>query len=262
MTLLWTQKQDVGPTGRIFPAMTFDASRERVVLFGGQVAGGVNTGDTWSWDGADWTQVSDMGPSARAGGAMAFDALRERVVLFGGTPITGAVDTWEWDGAEWTQVADSGPEARYTHAMTFDVVAQRVLVFGGLSGPPTSSELADTWAWDGAAWTEVAHFGPPAAMAASAECDGHTVLHFGGGIATSSPIVPFGGTWQWNGQHWTQRQDMGPQPRMAAGLAFDSTRNRYVLFGGAGAPPSGSTDFPRLSDTWETFDPATPSPVS
>ena len=35
MALLWTQKQDVGPTGRIFPAMTFDASRERVVLFGG-----------------------------------------------------------------------------------------------------------------------------------------------------------------------------------------------------------------------------------
>ena len=311
MALLWTQKQDVGPTGRIFPAMTFDASRERVVLFGGEVAGGVNTADTWSWDGADWTQVSDMGPSARAGGAMAFDAIRERVVLFGGVPVTGAIDTWEWDGAEWTQVADtgpsaralsalaydavreqvvlfgggdnrspvlddtwawdgtewtqvadSGPEARYTHAMTFDVVAQRVLVFGGLSAPPASAELADTWAWDGAAWTEVAHFGPPAAMAASAECDGHTVLQFGGGIATSSPIVPFGGTWQWNGQHWTQRQDMGPQPRMAAGLAFDSTRNRYVVFGGAGAPPSGSTDFPRLSDTWETFDPAAPTSVS
>jgi hypothetical protein len=67
MALLWTQKQDVGPAGRIFPAMTFDASRERVVLFGGQVAGGANTADTWSWDGADWTQVSDMGPSARAG---------------------------------------------------------------------------------------------------------------------------------------------------------------------------------------------------
>lgn len=96
-------------------------------------------------------------------------------------------------------------------------------------------------------------------MAASAECDGHTVLLFGGGIATSSPIVPFGGTWQWNGQHWTERQNMGPQARMAAGLAFDSSRNRYVLFGGAGAPPAGSTDFPFLGDTWETFDPAAPS---
>jgi hypothetical protein len=130
MALLWTQKQDIGPTGRIFPAMTFDASRERVLLFGGQLGGAANLADTWSWEGAD---------------------------------------------------------------------------------------LADTWAWDGAAWTEVAHFGPPAAMAVTAECDGHTVLLFGGGIASSSPLVPFGG---------------------------------------AGAPPVGSTDFPLLGDTWEMFDPA------
>jgi hypothetical protein len=47
------------------------------------------------------------------------------------------------------------------------------------------------------------------------------VLLFGGGIATSSPLVPFGG---------------------------------------AGVPPVGSTDFPLLGDTWETFDPAVPSP--
>ena len=193
---------------------------------------------------------------------MAFDVARQRVVLLGGFPTTGAIaDTWEWDGAEWTQIADTGPEARAVHAMTFDVAGQRVLIFGGLSAPPASAALADTWAWDGAAWTEVAHFGPPAAEAASAECDGHTVLLFGGGIATSSPIVPFGGTWQWNGQHRTERQDMGPQARMAAGLAFDSTRNRYVLFGGAGAPPTGSTDaFVSLGDTWETFDPAAAQP--
>jgi hypothetical protein len=63
-------------------------------------------------------------------------------------------------------------------------------------------------------------------------------------------------------QHWTERQDMGPPARMAAALAFDATRTRYVLFGGAGAPPAGSTDFPSLGDTWETFDPAAPSPVS
>ena len=88
MALLWTQKQDVGPSARIFPAMTFDASRQRAVLFGGELAGGAMTADTWSWDGADWTQVSDMGPSPRGGGAMAFDAARERVVLLGGFPTT------------------------------------------------------------------------------------------------------------------------------------------------------------------------------
>jgi hypothetical protein len=62
MALLWTQKQDVGPAGRVFPAMTFDASRERVVLFGGQVAGGANTADTWSWDGTDWRTAACSSP--------------------------------------------------------------------------------------------------------------------------------------------------------------------------------------------------------
>jgi hypothetical protein len=46
---------------------------------------------------------------------------------------------------------------------------------------------------------------------------------------------------------------------MAAGLAFDSARNRYVLFGGAGTPPDPATNFPFLGDTWETFDPAVAS---
>ena len=233
MALFWTQKQDVGPAARIFPAMTFDAPGERVVLFGGQLADGTLMSDTWSWDGGDWTQVSDMGPSPRAGAGMAFDDARERVVLLGGFPATGgSADTWEWDGTEWTQVADTGPdtrglngmaydavreqvvlfggadsagnlladtwvwdgtewtqladtgpEARYVHAMTFDVAGERVLVFGGLNAPPASAALGDTWAWNGDDWKQVADFGPPAAVAASAECDGHAVLLFGGGVS-------------------------------------------------------------------------------
>jgi hypothetical protein len=87
------------------------------------------------------------------------------------------------------------------------------------------------------------------------------VLLFGGGIATSDPLEPFGGTWQWDGRHWIERQNMGPRARMAAGLAFDSTRNRYVLFGGAGAPAPGSSDsFTALGDTWETADSAAAPP--
>jgi hypothetical protein len=46
--LLWTQKQDVGPSARSDVAMVFDAANKRVVLFGG--AGGSTTtlfNDTW-----------------------------------------------------------------------------------------------------------------------------------------------------------------------------------------------------------------------
>ena len=304
--LLWTQKQDIGPSARDFPSMTFDAARQRVVLFGGQLANGELRSDTWSWDGTDWTQLADIGPPPRVAAAIAFDAARQRVVLAGGFPTAGTLtDTWEWDGAEWTQLADTGPDARAMHAMaydagrkqvvlfggldnannvlgdtwawdgtewtqladagpqaralpamTFDAAARHVLLFGGMSSPPTNAMLGDTWAWDGVGWTELAQFGPPAAAAASIECDGRTVLLFGGGIATSNPTVAFGGTWQWDGRHWIQRQDMGPHPRLAAGVAFDSARHRYVLFGGAGAPPADSTDtYISLGDTWETFDP-------
>ena len=42
--LLWTQKQDIGPTPRMGHAMAFDAARGRTVLFGGD-----GFGDTCDW---------------------------------------------------------------------------------------------------------------------------------------------------------------------------------------------------------------------
>ena len=98
--VLWTQKQDVGPSARGEHAIAYDEARERVVLFGGREGGATLQGDTWEWDGTDWTQVADTGPDARSGHALAFDAARERVVLFGGEAAGSALrgDTWEWDG--------------------------------------------------------------------------------------------------------------------------------------------------------------------
>src|SRR6266542_4240799 len=81
--VLWTQKQDVGPAGRVGSAMAYDAARRLVALFGGD---SLHTllGDTWHWNGEDWTQVADTGPSPRAGHSVAFDGARSVLVLFGG----------------------------------------------------------------------------------------------------------------------------------------------------------------------------------
>jgi hypothetical protein len=73
--------------------MTFDGSRERVLLFGGQLEGAANLADTWSWDGAD------------------------------------LADTWAWDGAAWTEVAHFGPPAAM--AVTAECGRHTVLLFGG-----------------------------------------------------------------------------------------------------------------------------------
>ena len=83
--LLWTQKQDVGPSARSDVAMVFDAARSRVVLFGGARSSTATLfNDTWEWDGKHWTQRQGIGPAARAFAAMAYDSTRQRAVLFVG----------------------------------------------------------------------------------------------------------------------------------------------------------------------------------
>ena len=150
--VLWTQKQDVGPSARAGHAVAYDTARQRVVLFGGRAEGGTAQGDTWEWDGADWTQVADTGPDARSEHALAFDANRQRAVLFGGQAAGPALrsDTWEWDGADWTQVADTGPGPSLAVAMTFGAGA--TLLFGGVatSPPPVAAEELSRLSWE---WT-------------------------------------------------------------------------------------------------------------
>jgi len=47
-----------------------------------------------------------------------------------------------------------------------------------------------------------------------------------------------------DGENWTQYEDIGPAPRSRHAMAYDSNRQRTVLFG-------GSTGNLNLNDTWE-----------
>src|ERR1051325_7923542 len=105
-------------------------------------------------------------PPRRASAAMAYDSARKRIVLYGGHYSTlnsqdgySLGDTWEWDGASWHDtMVTSGPNARAGAAMTYDPVRGVVVLFGG--APPGHNGIftpfADTWTWDGTAWTKLA----------------------------------------------------------------------------------------------------------
>src|SRR5919199_84947 len=155
---LWTQKEDIGPSARHGHVMAYEAARQRVVLFGGNVGGAQGfPRDTWEWDGSAWTQVADIGPSGRWFYAMAYDESRQRLVLFGGAGGEAddyqRGDTWEWSGTEWTQVADIGPSPRFGCALSYDTNRQRIVLFGGWD--TANAKLAgDTWEWDGTEWTQ------------------------------------------------------------------------------------------------------------
>jgi hypothetical protein len=145
----WMLVATAGPSPRNSPAMTWDAGRRLVVLFGGSGA----TSDTWTWDGASWQQLETNDVPGRFNAAMAYDEERGVVVRFGGWDRTKRTnDTWELYGATWKLVAESGPSPRNHSAMTWDPTRHAPVLFGGHDGDRV---FGDSWEWDGRAWRQV-----------------------------------------------------------------------------------------------------------
>ena len=97
----WT---DLSPTGavpsvRAFPAMAYDPSTQKVILFGGGTLMGAFN-DLWAYDSAanTWTELEPSGelPPPRADGTMTYDPLSRRMMLFGGNDLVGGffADLW------------------------------------------------------------------------------------------------------------------------------------------------------------------------
>lgn len=235
----------VAPSPRCSPVV-FDSARNQIVLFGGY--DGQRRNDTWIWDGTDWTRIdSPTAPTPRFKHSMVFDSNRGVVVLFGGADASGdRSDTWEFDGSAWTERAPgTNPPARDWSALAFDSSRGRTVLFGGFQFQGgTSTNLSDTWEWDGNDWIEMSPAAAPSAR------NGHAMIY----DPARGQIMLFGGysgsrladTWSWDGGQWTQLSPANsPSARNLHTLAYDAGSDRVVLFGGLG---EGDT---YLSDTWE-----------
>ena len=154
--------------------MTWDATRQRIVLHGGWAPvqrrcldRNGTCADTWEWDGVGWRLAHDgaaPSPGHRYGHAIAHDPSRGVTVLFGGHRPRGRGagvldDTWEWDGEAWTErPVAAHPGTRMHHALAWDPGRQAVVLFGGQGGSCQSEPThacGDTWAWDGERWEGV-----------------------------------------------------------------------------------------------------------
>ncbi len=140
----WTERHPAtSPPLRFGPAMAYDSTRMRVVLFGGSAAS-TPLADTWEFDGAVWSLRASTGPSARYACIAGF--FGGRMVLFGGYDGTSTIgDTWEWNGSSWTQrFLSVNPGARIYGSATVDTVRGRLVLFGGQAGF-SGTYLDDTW---------------------------------------------------------------------------------------------------------------------
>jgi hypothetical protein len=162
------------------------------------------------------------------------------------TPIAGAEDR-----ATTRDAIIESPGPRNAHAMVFDQRRGRVVLFGGADHERVRG---DTWEYDGTQWRAVADSGPaPRTFAAAAYHSGRaSVMVFGGNEVlfgtTPSPMTLLADLWEWNGARWTRTSVGGPVARAEAAMAYDSARDRLVLFGGYTITDSGRV---RLGDTWE-----------
>ena len=127
--------------------------------------------------------------------------------------------------------------------MTFDAQSAAILLFGG-QGP--GGTFADTWAWNGQNWTQVADTGPSARLGHAMATADQAVLLFGGLTAPNdggAGSTPLNDTWAWQDGVWRQIQDMGPAPRSGHAMACvtDAAGDHVTLFGGEGAAALGDT---------------------
>jgi hypothetical protein len=130
---------------------------------------------------------------------------------------------------------------RVAPAMASDTDARRIVLFGG-----TPSSNVATWEWFGSAWHHYSVAPTPLRYAHAMAYDAahHRTVMFGG-LRQPPANSPLGDTWAWDSpsRTWTLLTAVGPSARSHSAIAYDTARQRLVLFGGDDGAPGG--------DTWE-----------
>ncbi len=258
----WTQRASGGvtPPGVVDATMTFDPSRQRVVVFGGRTVGDTSlTNQLWSWTGSAWEQVNlAAAPPARDGANLVVDPRGRLMLAFGAYDyVTQFDDTWLDLGTYWSDQVDIGEPPPEGHvALAYDELRGEVALFGGENG----NYFGSIAIWDGQRWNYPT---PPVQPAARADATlayvpsrGELVL-FGGYFGASR----FDDTWTWDGATWTEHVG-GPAPsaRYVALASADATGG-VVLFGGADGVTCGDDTWRWDGDAWTELNPATTPPA-
>src|SRR5580765_4254294 len=156
------------PPNRVDHTAVYDASRDRMIVFGGSALGGGSVNDVWalSLSGTPtWTQLTPSGnpPAPRFDHVAIYDAPRDQMIVYGGQDesqqVFDDVMALSLSGSgSWSLLSPSGaPSTGRTGATAIaDAPRNRMLVFSGLDSD--LGALNDTWSLsltDPPAWTRL-----------------------------------------------------------------------------------------------------------
>ncbi|MFW9908675.1 MAG: Kelch repeat-containing protein [Candidatus Thorarchaeota archaeon] len=240
------------PSARSNHAMVYCSETNEVILYGGQ--GAANPTDTWSFacDTQTWSQVAtSVNPGVHHSLALAYDPQENAVILFGGFGDDGLErdDTWKFDcdTREWSELSPAEvPLARYGHVMVYDDSINKIVMTSGNTA--SQGHQDDTWIFDTSTsnWTQLTPTGNPDHLkwpSMTYDSTNKKCILFGGQIGDNSVDR----TWIYDGLQntWQRRYPSeSPEDRINTGLAFDSTNNVTILFGGI------VIDGAQFDDTW------------
>ena len=245
--LVATDVSNGTPLGVYGSAMAYDPNSGTVILFGGEYQSyGVESNETWSWDGNSWTQLSpSTSPPRRRFGSMAYDSTLGGLVLFGGKQYDGSYhgyylnDTWLWDGSNWQQLSSSvSPSAR-----SVDLVENPgggVFLHGGQAGKDGCCIKSDSFVFANGQWTEVTTSGGPGSI------QGHQMVY----DSTNDQVLLFQTTdtmYHWNGSSWSTSQSTAYPTLSHTNMVFDKNRGAAVL-------TCGIENNSRSNDVWVWYD--------
>ncbi len=196
---------------------------------------------------AIWLRPKSLGDAGkRIHSTWGYDPGRDVVVAYGGCSqvsspfICHAANqklTAEWDGERWQDIDTTehpGSIGHHAAAMSYDHVNDRLVLFGGYLNQSGYEPNAETWAYDGSNWEQLA---PPQSPPARAR---HTMVW----DPVNSQIVLFGGhdqsnqtvyddVWAFDGTSWQQLPSTGgPGPLHTHAAAWHSGRDEMFVFGG------------------------------
>jgi hypothetical protein len=109
----WTRIEPAtSPEPRRGQATTYDAARNRIMLFGGAYWDGQRYtifNDLWEWDGQQWTSVhagTDPAPSPREEAALIYEPQSNQLLLIGGLGAGQTLlrEVWTFDAGVWKRL--------------------------------------------------------------------------------------------------------------------------------------------------------------
>jgi hypothetical protein len=264
-TIRWAQTDSSAadrPSRRIDPAMAFDATNNRIVIFGGSTSWPHPIQDMWEFNvggNANWRKLNPAVIPDRNEVASALDETGIDWFIQGGSDGNNLhAELWKYDLATdqgWiTQDSGGSPGPRNSSPLAFDPDKGRAYLFGGTAGGRTQW-FSDFWTLQlagGPVWTRLdsTATSPPARAAHTLtfDPDYSSVILFGGRDSSQA----LGDLWQFDtrGQGtWTELHPVGPSPsaRLGHSATYDPIHKEVIVIGGS---VDNLISHPWFDDVW------------